>query len=85
MHMLICPAGWSIELNWLLSKTGNKSSKRRLLKISVAETIYVIWRCRNLCVFQQIAPGTHVWQTVLHNIRCRIANVPNLVIYCSRL
>jgi hypothetical protein len=45
------PSKWSGEKTWLIQETKKKGWRRQILKIAAAETIYAIWRARNVMIF----------------------------------
>ena len=45
------PGGWHSEVKWLSQQTKGKGARAAVLKMSVSETVYEIWKARNNKIF----------------------------------
>lgn len=79
------PAGWGMELNWIISCSKGKSNKAKILKGLFAETAYHIWIARNESTFQAKAPKNHLWKDICQIIIIRCGRNMSLQKYIAML
>ncbi|CAK8578824.1 unnamed protein product [Lathyrus sativus] len=51
MRVQHTPCDWHEELNWIMTQCKGKGWRKCLLRSSIAETIYEVWKYRNNAVF----------------------------------
>lgn len=59
------PQQWNTEKDWIRTHTRRKGSKAGILKIAIAETIYGIWRYRNVVIFEANINNTHIARDII--------------------
>lgn len=47
------PVHWNEELSWMIKAATSKSARGKILKMALAETVYLIWNARNKVIFCQ--------------------------------
>lgn len=58
------PLPWREELSWLERRTKGSKTSQQVLKIAAAETVYYIWRTRNLKIHEKRVEDEAGWKIV---------------------
>ncbi|XP_058751357.1 uncharacterized protein LOC131624435 [Vicia villosa] len=63
---------WPQEQNWLIQEMGKKGWRREILIVTLTETVYQIWLCRNEAVFNNILPRVDITKAIQERVvhRC---------------
>lgn len=57
MNVIHTPGGWNTELNWICQLTHGRGCKKRLMKIALAEIVYIIWTTKKKDYFSKQDKG----------------------------
>lgn len=65
------PMEWKEESIWLINETKKKGWKKKVLKMAITETIYLVWKGRNNMLLSQLMLDSHMKDRIIENISIR--------------